>query len=305
MRVWTSGDKGIRLTEDKISSIAKWPMIRSPKEARIFLGLAGAYRKFVPRFAIKALPLFEVVNMSKHEFERHVANPHNFARIEKAMAELKEILTSEPCLALPEAENCEFLVRTDASDFGIGATLRQLQRTKDDSSDSDQPSFEEKVLAYFSRKLHGAEQRYSTYDKELLAIRDALKHWRYYLLGRHTTISTDHASLRHMLKQPKLSQRQMRALEDMLEYDFDVEYLPGAKNYIQDALSRRPDYQEPPVPRMKMPAARDSEELFQLILDDGEEWINTICSGYKTDPYCQDIMAYLQPRAPARQLSPA
>jgi hypothetical protein len=91
---------------------------------------------------------------------------------------------------------------------------------------------------------HEISERYSTYDKELLAIRDALKHWR---LGRHTTISTDHASLRHMLRQPKLSQRQMRALEDMLEYDFDVEYLPGAKNYVQDALSRRPDYQEPPI----------------------------------------------------------
>jgi putative transposase len=179
-----------------------------------------------------------------------VRDPSNLARIEKAMAELKEILTSEPCLALPEDGNCEFLVRTDASDFGIGATLRQVQRVGND----DQPSFEEKVLAYFSRKLHGEEKRYSTYDKELLAIRDALKHWRYYLLGRHTTISTDHASLRHMLKQPKLSQRQMRALEDMLEYDFDVEYLPGAKNNIQDALSRRPYYQEPPVPKIKVAA---------------------------------------------------
>jgi hypothetical protein len=279
--------KGIRLTEDKIASIAKWPMVQSPKDARIFLGLAGAYRKFVPSFAIKALPRFEVVNMSKHEFERHVRDPSNLARMEKAMAEVKEILTSEPCLALPEAGNCEFFVRNDTSDFGIGATLRQVQR----AGNEDQPSFEEKVLAYFSRKLQGAEKRYSTYDKELLAIRDALKHWRYYLLGRHTTISTDHASLRHMLKQPKLSQRQMRALEDMLEYDFDVEYLPGAKNYIQDALSRRSDYQEPPVPKIRMPATRESYgprkqagcaagktpntgsalELFQLMLDDAEE----------------------------------
>jgi hypothetical protein len=303
--------KGIRLTEDKINSIAKWPMIRSPKEARIFLGLAGAYRKFVPKFAIKALPLFEVLNMNKHEFEQHMRDPGNSARIEKAMVELKEILTSEPCLALPEAGNSEFLVRTDASDFGIGATLRQVQKTGKD----DEPSFEEKVLAYFSRKLHGAEKRYSTYDKELLAIRDALKHWRYYLLGRHTTISTDHSSLRHMLKQPKLSQRQMRALEDMLEYDFDVEYLPGAKNYIQDALSRRPDYQEPPVPKIKVAARAQADtqstgsavDLFQLMLDDGEDWINTLREGYRTDPYCQDIIAYLQPSpAPTtRQLSPA
>jgi hypothetical protein len=202
-----------------------WPMIQSLKDTRVFLGLAGAYRKFVPGFAIKALPLFEVLNMSKTEFQRHMDSTETYRMVEKAMTDLKRVLTSEPCLSLPEADNPEFLVRTDASDFGIGATLCQNQ------------GFEEKVLAYFSRKLHGAETRYSTYDKELLAIRDALKHWRYYLLGQHTTISTNHASLRHVLSQPKLSQRQMRTLKDMLEYNFDIDYLPGVKNYVEDIKS--------------------------------------------------------------------
>ena len=41
----------------------------------------------------------------------------------------------------------------------------------------------------------------------------------------------------------------MRALQDIIEYHVEVKYLPGAKNYVQDALSRRPDYQEPPLPR--------------------------------------------------------
>jgi hypothetical protein len=252
----------------------------------------------VPKFAIKALPLFEVVNMSKHEFNRHMEDPSNIAKIENAMGELKEILTSEPCLALPERDNCEFLLRTDASDFGIGATLRQKQGK----------SFEEKVLAYFSRKLHGAETRYSTYDKELLAIRDALKHWRYYLLGRHTTISTDHASLRHMLSQPKLSQRQMRALEDMMEYDFEVEYLPGAKNYVQDALSRRPDYKEPPLRSLKVGSETtkiSDDELFELAIEDSHSWFESIRRGYLEDAYCRDVLSYLQPDTTERIRSPA
>jgi hypothetical protein len=221
-----------------------------------------------------------------------------YAIIEHAMTALKEIMAAEPCLALPEGDNCEFLLRTDASDFGIGATLRQKQGK----------SYEERILAYFSRKLHGAETRYSTYDKELLAIRDALKHWRYYLLGRHTTISTDHASLRHMLSQPKLSQRQMRALEDMMEYDFDVEYLPGAKNYVQDALSRRPDYQEPPLPRMKTTKPATVEELFELAIEDGNDWFQSIRQGYLEDPYCSDVLAYLKPEQHAstvKERSPA
>jgi hypothetical protein len=65
--------------------------------------------------------------------------------------------------------------------------LRQVQPVPTSDADST-PRSEERVLAYFSRKLHGAETRYSTYDKELLAIKDALKHWWYYLLGRKTKI---------------------------------------------------------------------------------------------------------------------
>ena len=63
-------------------------------------------------------------------------------------------------------------------------------------------------------------------------------------------MQTDHSALQHILNQPKLTGRQMRLLETLQEYDFDVEYYPGARNYIQDALSRRPDYKKPPIPRI-------------------------------------------------------
>jgi hypothetical protein len=87
---------------------------------------------------------------------------------------------------------------------------------------------EEKILAYFSQKLHGAETWYATYDKELLAIRDCLKHRRHYHLGggRKVQVTTDHSSLQHILTQPCLTPRQMRALQDIIEYDVDVKYLP-------------------------------------------------------------------------------
>jgi hypothetical protein len=67
--------------------------------------------------------------------------------------------------------------------------------------------------------------------------------------GRKIQVTTDHSSLQHILTQPRLTPRQMRALQDITEYDVDVKYLPGAKNNVQDALSRRPDYQEPPLSR--------------------------------------------------------
>ena len=122
----------------------------------------------------------------------------NRHKVDKAMKSLTAVLASAPCspVAIPDPANHECLVRTDTSDFGIGATPRQAQPINSESSNrKDQDgSYEAGVLADFSGKLHGVETRYSTYDKDLLTIRDALKRWRYYILGRHK-VTTDHVSL--------------------------------------------------------------------------------------------------------------
>jgi hypothetical protein len=164
------------------------------------------------------------------------------------MDRLEQIITMHPALALPQGGNNDFMVRTDASDYALGGTLRQMQ------------AGEEKILAYFSRKLHGAETRYATDDKELLAIHDCLKHWRHYLLGggQKVQVTTDHSSIQHILTQPRLTPRQMRALQDNIEYDVEVKYLPGAKNNVHDALSRRPDYQDTPL--LRATASRREKE---------------------------------------------
>jgi hypothetical protein len=57
----------------------------------------------------------------------------------------------------------------------MGATLRQIQPVLVSTNDPLQlRDTEERILAYFSRKLHGAETRDNAYNKELLAIKDAL-----------------------------------------------------------------------------------------------------------------------------------
>jgi cleavage and polyadenylation specificity factor subunit 1 len=51
------------------------------------------------------------------------------------------------------------------------------------------------LLAFFSRKLSPAQQKYSAYDRELLAIYEAVKYFRHMLEARHFTILTDHKPL--------------------------------------------------------------------------------------------------------------
>jgi hypothetical protein len=140
----------------------------------------------------------------------------------------------QPALALPQKENYDQLVHTNALDFRIGAKLLQLHGGN---------MAEDRIIAYRSRKLPDAEMRYSTYDKELLGNQHAIEHWWFYFkCGHHFRAQTDHSSLQHIVGQPKLTGRQMRLLETLQEYDFDIEYYPDTKHYIQDTLSCRTDY---------------------------------------------------------------
>jgi len=74
-----------------------------------------------------------------------------------------------------------FILQTDASDRGVGAVLSQL-----DDKEQEHP------IAYFSKKLLPREERYSTVEKECLAIKLGVHAFRIYLLGRPFTIQTDH-----------------------------------------------------------------------------------------------------------------
>mgnify|MGYP003471055216 FL=1 len=91
-------------------------------------------------------------------------------------------MCTAPVLALPDMHR-DFVLETDASDFAIGAILAQ------DQGKGLQP------VAYYSRKLRGAELNYPTHDRELMAIFLAVKKWRPYFHGKSTRVLTDHKPL--------------------------------------------------------------------------------------------------------------
>ena len=94
-------------------------------------------------------------------------------------------MITSPVLILPDHEK-PFTLITDASDYATGAILQQR-----DALGRAHP------VAYYSKSLQPAERNYEIHDKELLAIIQALKHFRHYLQGSpHVTqILSDHANL--------------------------------------------------------------------------------------------------------------
>ena len=117
---------------------------------------------------------------------------------------------------------------TDVSDTAIGAVLQQHV------NDTWHP------ISFFSRKMTPAETRYSTFDRELLAVYLAIKHFRHFLEGRPFHVLTDHKPLIFALntRSDCHSPRQARHLDYISQFTFTIRFVHGLDNVIADALSR-------------------------------------------------------------------
>jgi len=216
---------GIHTNAGLVKAIREWPRPSKQKDVQQFIGLAQFYHQYINNFADIALPLTSLLGEGV-EFSWDASK-------ERAFTALKEAISKAPVLRIFDPD-LPTTVETDASGFALGAVLFQT----DEHGES-------RPVAFTSRKLNSAERNYPTHEQELLAVVHALRTWRYYLDGTHFIVYTDHATLRHFPTQPKLTRRQARWMELLQEYDFDFRYKRGADNIVPDALSRRPDHQEP------------------------------------------------------------
>ncbi|GBN46488.1 Retrovirus-related Pol polyprotein from transposon 17.6 [Araneus ventricosus] len=148
-----------------LDSIRKALTPKSRKQVRSFLGLTGFYRKFILNYSKLALPLIALTKETT-----------TFVWTDKeqtAFDNLKDCLTSEPFLALPDFTK-PFSVCADASMFPLRAVLIQ-----EDDSKFQHP------LLFASRKLNDAEAKYSIVELEVMAIVFALNQFKNYLYSRH------------------------------------------------------------------------------------------------------------------------
>ena len=211
---------GVEMDKSRIDAITTWPRPTNVHQVLSFLGLAGWYRRFIQDFAHVAAPLHRLTRKNQ---------PFRWdSEHEAAFAALKNKLTSTPVLAHPSPDY-PFTLYTDACGYATGAVLLQ------DRGDGLRP------VAYFSKTLKGAELRYSTYDKEMLALVRALRHFRHYIMGApKTAVFTDHRALKFLFDQPTIGRRG-NWHTFLQEFNIHIEYVKGKANVVADALSRRPE----------------------------------------------------------------
>lgn len=260
----------------KVAAVLDWPTPQSARDVRSFLGLATYFRRFIKHFSSIAAPLFPLLT-AKHF--------HWLPQHEEAFNELKKLLTSAPVLRLPDPDR-PFIVSADACAVGVGACLMQ----QDDDGRLH-------PIAYESHKLSPTECRWHTREQELLGILNAIRVWRIYLYAKPFTVISDHAWLQWLLNQHHLSPRQVRWLDFLAEYTFDITYQPGASAVMRvpDALSRRPDLlltdSVSPTITADSVAAYSLTDVSFVVCD---ELHRRIRKGLKKDRYFRKILAALK-----------
>jgi transposase InsO family protein len=244
--------EGAKPAIEKTSPLREYPVPTSVKSLQTFLGMTNFYRDYVPNYSKTTAIL---TSLTKKNIPWVWSPDH-----QQAFESLISKLTTAPVLRSPHYDRA-FVIHSDASDFALGAVLAQW------FSDGLHP------VAFYSRKFIAAELNYCTYDKELLAIVSSLQHWRHYLLGHtfRTLIFCDHNNLRFFRSQQRLRQRHARWNELLSEYDFVIDFVPGAQNVVADALSRRynPETAKHSNDHLQLlPEARVATLLYESVVND-------------------------------------
>jgi hypothetical protein len=204
---------GLRSELNGLDNIEKLLRPKSKTELRKLLGKLNWFRDHVP--GLSKL-LLNITNQLKD------SNPNQVEWTQKDDDQVEEILKlirKQIVLHYPDPSK-GYVLKTDASDLGFGAVLLQ----------------EGKLIGIYSNKLQGAELRYTTTEKKLLAVIKALKRFKSIVFGAPITVLTDHKNLTYVTSCENNRAQRWKLLLD--EYNVTIKYLPGNENHEADMLSR-------------------------------------------------------------------
>ena len=235
-----------------------------------FLGFVGYYRRFIPSFADLAEPLVVLTGKDVPFVWRPACAT--------AFLQLLDALVRVAILAFP-TESGDYILDTDASNFGLGGVLSQIQND------------EECVIAYCSRALRPSQWKYCTTKREMLAAVSMCIQFRSYLRGARFTIRTDHKSLAwlHRFKDREgMMARWLHTLQQF-QFQFSIVHRAGRDHSNADGLSRVPASPCGQCTRVDYPqvdiavevadqpfdeeSVGDSEDGDLVPIQSGEDWV--------------------------------
>ena len=210
---------GIRPPEDIATKLAHWTKLENVKKLHSFLSMCSWWRKFIKNYSTIAHQIQKLLQTGRFQWSYE-------AQI--AFEKLKHATTYAPVHLIHPEHSKPFIVHSDASQVAVGGAL--LQRG---------PENVLRPVAHYSRALSKRERKLSTYDREAMAARDTVQHFRCYLLGKEFQMFKDHEALLRVNEMKDPHGRRARLLADLAEFDgMTIRSIKGAENSVADALSR-------------------------------------------------------------------
>jgi transposase InsO family protein len=212
---------GVQIDDNRRQALREIKPPGTSKQLRAFLGLANFFRRMTKGFAQTAEPLYQMLRSSEG---KAAAYPLQGAQL-TAFEELKKAIVESPVCRHVDYRKPLYL-RTDASNSGIGAMLYQMQ----EAPPAAQP------VVFLSRTFRGAEERWTTAEKEAYAVFWAVQKLESHLLGHPFVVETDNKTITYMAnsKTPKIIRWRLK----LDEFDFQIRHISGKDNVVADGLSR-------------------------------------------------------------------
>lgn len=215
---------GIRPLPSRVQAVVDYKLPTTVKELRRFLALINVYKRFIPKAVDVQAELRSLIPDNRKNDSRKIA----WSDVSKdAFVRCKNSLAEVTLLHYPDS-NKRLALMIDASNTSAGAVLQQL------SGRTWQP------LGFFSEKFSESQKNYSTFGRELTAMKLAVKYFRFFLEGREFTIFTDHKPLTHAMGTNTSSRlpHEERYLRYISLFTTDIQHVSGMNNTVADALSR-------------------------------------------------------------------
>nr|GEW97410.1 reverse transcriptase domain-containing protein [Tanacetum cinerariifolium] len=206
----------IEVDKEKVDVISKLPHPTIVKGIRSFLGHAGFYRRFIKDFSKIARPMNRLLQKD---------TPFIFSQeCVDAFQTFTRKLTEAPILIAP-GWDMPFELMCDASDFAIGAVLEQRQYKHF------------RPIHYASKTMTEAESKYTTTEKEMLAVVYAFEKFRSYLILNKSIVYTDHSALKYLFTKKDSNARLLQWVLLLQEFTFKVVDTKKAENLVAYHLS--------------------------------------------------------------------
>ena len=215
----------------KIIALTKMPAPKNKKVLLAFLGIINYLSKFSPDTS-EVCKCLRKLTLSRTMWTWDASYQQRF---EKAQ------LLNRTEMYMKFYDDTKLLyLETDVSGIGLGAALLQVRDNTACQKGIAPDNTILQPIAFASKTLMGAKQRYSNIECDILGILHGLEKFHHYCFGREVLLFTDHKLLVSMFKKDvaTLSQQIQCILLKIHQYRVQIIFKPGLEIFIADWLLR-------------------------------------------------------------------